>query len=78
MVCAGASVCYVSDSSEEESTVENTWQRPIVKGYDDISPAERLGEVLSGLYILLVAKIMRKVHKKKRVPSEIPSKGNYA
>ena len=75
VLSAGASVSDVSDSSEEESTVENTWQRPILKGYDDISPAEKLGELLSGLYILLVAKIMRKVYKKREFRRKFQVKG---
>ena len=64
-----------TDSSGEEATVENSWQRPTHKGCDDYSPAEKLGELVSGLHILLVAKIMRKVHKKKLFHRKFQVKG---
>ena len=62
----GASV-GASDSSHGDSSdeVENYWQRSQLKGSTEFDSAEKLGELLSGLHILLVAKIMRKVHNKK-------------
>ena len=41
---------------------------------NDQSPAEKLGQLVAGLYILLVAKIMRKVHKKKEFRREFQVK----
>ena len=64
-----------TDSSDEEATVENSWQGLTLKGCDDSSPAEKLGELVSGLHILLVAKIMRKVHKKKCFQRKFQVKG---
>jgi hypothetical protein len=68
-----------TESSDEEATDENTWPRPActlsLKGSDDFAPAERLGELVSGLHILLVAKIMRKVHKKKNFRRKFQVKG---
>ena len=64
-----------TDSSDEEATVENSWQKPPLKGCDSFSPAEKLGELVSGLHILLVAKIMRKVHKKKCFQRKFQVKG---
>ena len=65
MIGARASVNNVSvgdSSSDEESTLENSWQRiSTLKGSDIDSPPAQLGEVVAGLYILLIAKILRKI-----------------
>ena len=79
IVASASSTASVSDdctdSSSEEATVENSWQKPPLKGCDESSPAEKLGELVSGLHILLVAKIMRKVHKKKCFHRKFQVKG---
>ena len=56
---ASASVNNVGDSSsDEDSTLENNWQRTTLKGSDIDSPPAKLGEVVAGLHILLIAKIL--------------------
>lgn len=41
-----------------------SWQRNPLKGLTEKTPSQKLGELISGLYILLVAKIVRKIHKR--------------
>jgi hypothetical protein len=66
----------VSDSSgDEESVVENSWQRTTLKGSDIDSPSAKLGEVVAGLHILLIAKILRKIKKKKKFCRKFQVKG---
>ena len=64
-----------SDTSGEESLLENSWQRPPLSGYHGNAPPEKLGEVISGLYILLVSKILRKVLKNKSTNRVFQVKG---
>ena len=54
-----------SSESDLDATVENSWQRNPLKGASDTLPSQKLGEVIAGLYILLVAKIVRRINKKK-------------
>ena len=54
-------------SSDEDSIVENFYQKPPLSGYTNDSPPEKVGEVFTGLHILLVAKILRKIHKGKSI-----------
>ena len=63
-----------NESSDEEAVIGNSWQRSELTGVNDQSPAEKLGQLVAGLYILLVAKIMRKVHKKKEFRREFQVK----
>ena len=54
-----------SDTSGDDSIIENSWHRPPLCGDHDTAPPEKMGELIAALYILLVAKILRKVLKKK-------------
>ena len=44
-----------NESSDEEAVIGNSWQRSELTGVNDQSPAEKLGQLVAGLYILLVA-----------------------
>ena len=77
VVGARANVNNVGYSSrDEEPTLENSWQRTsTLKGSNTDSPPAQLGEVLAGLHILLVAKILRKIKWKKEFHQKFQVKG---
>ena len=54
-----------SDTSGDDSVIESSWQRPPLYGGHNTAPPEKVGELIAALHILLVAKILRKVLKKK-------------
>ena len=47
----------------EDEIIENTHQRPILKGKDGCGPPQKLGEIITALHILLTAKVLRKIDK---------------
>ena len=63
-------------SNDEDSTsiVENSWQRNPLKGANGDLP-EKLGEMLTGLYILLISKILRRIKKGKNIHLQCQVKG---
>ena len=62
-------------SSDEEELVENSRQPHPMQGVDTSAFPEKLGEVFSGLYILLVSKILRNIDKRKDVHREFKVEG---
>ena len=62
-------------SNDEDSIVENSWQRNPLKGADGDDLPEKLGEMLTGLYILLVSKILRRIRKGKNIHLQFQVKG---
>lgn len=62
-------------SGDEDAIVENSWQRNPLKGAGVIDPPEKLGEMLAGLYILLVSKILRRIKKGKNIHLQFQTKG---
>lgn len=58
-----------SDTTSEDEVVENSHQRPPIKGITDISLPEKLGELIASLHFILVSKILRK-EKTFTVPSK--------
>ena len=76
VVGTSASVNNIGDSSsDEDSTLENNWQRTTLKGSDIDSPPAKLGEVVAGLHILLIAKMLWKIKKKKEFCRKFKVKG---
>ena len=52
--------------SSDEMAVENTNQRPPLKTGEGRLEPEKLGELLAGLYILLVSKVLRRHERRER------------
>ena len=76
MVSLGdATQLELEESSGEEGLVENSRQPNPMQGISDSAFPEKLGEVFSGLYILLVSKILRKIGKRRDVLREFKVKG---
>ena len=81
VVCGSASASTSGDDSDagdtsgDNSVIENSWQRTPLRGAHDAAPPEKMGELIAGLYILLVAKILRKVLKKKSTNRRFEVKG---
>ena len=63
----GASDC----DSSNEMAVENTNQRPPLKTDFGRPEPEKLGELLAGLYILLVSKVLKRIMKEKKVTNRM-------
>lgn len=62
-------------SGDEDLTVENSWQKTPLKGILAQHLPEKLGEVLTGLHMLLVSKIYRKIRKGKNIHCQFKVKG---
>lgn len=64
-------------NSDEDSTsiVEDCWQMNPLKGITGDHLPEKLGEMLTGLYILLVSKILRRIKKGKNIHLQFQVKG---
>ncbi len=72
---ATVSLADESCSSGDDSFVENSRQPNPMQGSDGLDPPEKIGEVFGSLYVLLVSKIMRNVHKGKAVHKTFKVKG---
>ena len=55
------------DSSTDDSIVENSWQKHPLKGAQVDDLPEKLGEMLAGLYIVLMSKILQGLMKNKDI-----------
>lgn len=62
-------------SSDEDALVETSWQKNPLKGLTGDHLPEKLGELLSGLYILMVSKILRRIKKGKNIHLHFQVKG---
>ncbi len=71
----GASQVDNTESSDEDSLVENSRQPHPMQADDKFDPTEKIGEVFGGLYVLLVSKILRKIRKGKAVHRNFVVKG---
>ena len=63
------------DSSTDDSIVENSWQKHPLKGAQVDDLPEKLGEMLAGLYIVLMSKILRRLMKNKDIKKNFITKG---
>ena len=61
--------------SSDEMAVENTNQRPPLKTGEGRLEPEILGELLAGLYILLVSKVLRRIVKEENIDKRYEVKG---
>ncbi len=72
---ATLSLADESCSSGDDSFVEHSRQPNPMHGSYGLGPPEKIGEVFGSLYVLLVSKIMRNVHKGKAVHKTFKVKG---
>ncbi len=75
VVSSSSSHVEVDSNSDEDSLVENSRQPYPMQASDKFGPADKIGEVFGGLYILLVSKILRKIRKEKAVHRKFEVKG---
>ena len=78
MICHSEDITTDEDKDAESSgdeAIENCHQRTPLHGLSSTDPPEKVGELFASLHILLVSKILRKVHCGKEIHRKFEVKG---
>ena len=75
MICHSEDITTDEDEDAESSGDENCHPRTPLHGLSSIDPPEKVGKLFASLHILLVSKILRKVHRGKEIHRKFEVKG---